>query len=523
MKSEVKSVQIEREWYSLGVHIKTAQKLAKEGLLVQELLALSSEEMEARLDGFSPAGKRSVQEALVKASAQTPKETEASAAVDNDSPSEEAGEAEVAPVADEPPAEPVAESETKPEASEPKFVAAPKPSKSKVKSAGLKKAQEILGRLGKDVRGMIEIASQSKALDYKKQSTGFRALDAVTGGGFPKGKFSVVLGEERTCKSTVCLHAIAKDHHDDPESVWIWDDAENSFDTSWAAKIGVDLDRVIIIPPLLLEDSVTEIESMISDGGVSGVVVDSVSAWLPEQEVKKDRDDKEFTKSVHSDTMGLLARVLGKVFRRANLPVWKHQIAWVSITHVYMPIGQMYAQLQGKGGNALRHWCHLRLFTSRRRGAQNEKVPFQMPDGRIIELIPSYEAVFKVDKTRQSATESQQVAIPFVFNRGLSEDDSVIDMAFTYGVIESSGAWWFHPSFEAIEGNKAGKIHGKDNVIQAIKSNPLVMRAITMDVGTALIQREGIPEKFVAGMPSEDEAHVSAAVTFSENPDAEST
>lgn len=498
---ETKSASvIEKEWFSHGVHFKTAQKLGKDGSDISSLLVLDAKALDERLSGFSPAGQRSVKEVLAKVSALkdepavvVPEEVKK----DPDPVPEtivEAGEGGVGE----------GESSTV-EEKEPEKEVAKKPAKLK-SSSGLKKAKEILMRLDKDSRALIEIASQSKRIHYERKSTGFTALDAVTGGGFPEGKFSVILGEERTCKTTLCLHTIAQEQKKNPDAIWIWDDAENSFDTGWAEKIGVDLDRLLMVPPLLLEDSVTCIEDMIRDGGVSGVVIDSISAWLPSQEVKKDKDDKEFTKTVHSDTMGLLARVIGKVFRRMNLPVSHHKISWVSITHVYVPIGTPFPVLQGKGGNALKHWCHLRLLTSRRKGAQNEKMPFQMPDGRIVELVPHYEAVFKVDKTRQGPTESQQVAIPFIFNRGLSEDDSVIDMAFAYGVVTNSGAWWTHPSFVDFDGAKAGRIQGRDNVVKAIKSSPELLNAISRDVGIALIQREGVPDKFISGETEEDVA-----------------
>lgn len=336
--------------------------------------------------------------------------------------------------------------------------------------------------------GLIGLASEMESLVTEYLPTGFTALDKAMGGGWPRGKYGVIYGPEQTCKTTICIHTIAKSHRDDPNSLWLWLNAENSFDKIYAASRGVDLSRLIIIDPMTMEEQIDRAREILETGAITGAVVDSAGVWLPWQEIKKKRTDTTSTKSLAEDTVALLARVIGKFIRVTTAPSARTRTAWIIISHEYSAIGPQaqYMPPQLKGGNALKYAGHIRLYTSRRKGDQKDKKTVVMPDGRTKEVYTAFEAGVKIDKTRQSDTESHQVFIPFVYGVGLSEIESIIEMALAYGLIQRSGAYYWHPAF----GENPGWIQGKDAALDYIRGNTEVYDVVAQSVGDYLAEAQ---------------------------------
>ncbi len=318
-----------------------------------------------------------------------------------------------------------------------------------------------------------------KWLDYEKVPTGFAALDVILDGGFPKGKYSIVAGVEQSCKTTLLLHTVANRLAARPDAVWAWVDAENSLDKKWAEKHGIDMDRFIIEKPAVMEDLMDTVIHMTGTGALDGIVVDSIGALTPKAELQKKKDDKGITKSMSDDTMAMLARKAGQFFRMANEPVFRTQTACILIGHVYSTMDE-YNPYEVKGGNAMKHWGHLRIMSRRRRGDQESKKKTMMPSGQEKDLYLAFEAVFGVDKTRQGAHYGHEVSIPFVYGEGLSNSKSVIDMAFAYNVIEGAGAWFSHSTLPN------GKMQGRDNVAQYLTDTPDAFSVILQEVGVAI-------------------------------------
>lgn len=353
----------------------------------------------------------------------------------------------------------------------------------------LEEKKKILAKLVKDSNGLLKMGSDPE-MRYGKRSTGFTALDALLTdgseqGGFPIGKFTLIAGGWQTCKSALAMAHMAKTMRDDPNCIGVWGDAENSFDAPWAAKQGIDLDRLVVVPAMIADHMIMKIEEVIESVGPSCVVVDSIGSLLSWQEVMKDRDDDEYTKDVSQDTMALTARFLSKLYRRWTPLIAKFKMTFVFITHIYNVIGQAYTMEEAKGGNAMKHSSHVTIWTSRRKGDQEQKAKIKMPDGRVVELFTAYEAVFTINKTRQSPTEGQKVAIPFVYGKGLSETESVIDLALKVeGVLETKGSWYSHASFlPVLNGANNGWVNGRENTAQFIRENPTVFEAILASVG----------------------------------------
>jgi recombination protein RecA len=342
--------------------------------------------------------------------------------------------------------------------------------------------------------GVANDPKMKKWIDYEKVKTPFPAINQVIDGGFPKGKFSIIAGPEQSCKSTICLYTIAERQRELPEAVWGWVDAENSFDEKWALNAGVDLGRLIVFKPMIMEELMQSVIEMIDTGALDGIVVDSVGALTPMAEVKQKKTDKEMTRTLKDDSVAALAKKIGQFFRMANEPVFRTQTCCLLIGHVYTPIGNDYVEFEVKGGNALKHWGHLRLLCRRRRGDQTNKIDMMMPSGKTKEIYPAYEAVFSVDKTRQGAHQGYEVSIPFVFGKGLSNVKSIIDIAFAYDVIQVGGAWCNHHALPN------GKMQGKENTIQFIENNPDVFAVILEEVGKKLTSEPTNTEK----APSEE-------------------
>jgi hypothetical protein len=208
----------------------------------------------------------------------------------------------------------------------------------------------------------------------------------------------------------------------------------------------------------------------------------------------KDRDDKDYTKGIDKDTMALTARFLNKFYRRFTPLVAKHTTTFILITHLYSTMDQ-YAPEAPKGGSGMLYQSHVMVWTDRRKGKQDEKQKIKMPDGRVVELYTAYEMVATVHKTRQSATEGHKVAIPFVYGKGLAEVDSVIEMAMSMGVIQVNGAYYTHPSVvPLLEGKNNGWVHGRDAMIQVVKSNQPVFDEILEQVGNLMAADDIVDE-----------------------------
>jgi RecA/RadA recombinase len=305
----------------------------------------------------------------------------------------------------------------------------------------------------------------------------------------------LIAGGPQTCKTALAMAHVARTMKEDPNALCLWADAENSFDPPWAKKQGIDLNRLIVIPSMIADDMVTEIERVLNEVPVSNVTVDSVGSLLSWQEVMKDRDDSHYTKEVSADTMALTARFMSKLCRRWIPWIHRNKMTMTFITHVYSVIGSYSGAEEIKGGKGLQHSVHLTIWTSRRKGDQEQKQKIKMPDGRVVDLFTAYEAVFTVQKTRQSPTEGQKVAIPFVYGKGLSETESVIEMAFAMGVIQANGSWYTHPSFAAIlNGEKNNWINGYDATVKFIRENESVFDAVLKGVGAVIAADDAAPE-----------------------------
>ena len=195
--------------------------------------------------------------------------------------------------------------------------------------------------------------------------TPFVTLNRLIGGGIPRGKFTTIAGPERTAKGTLLLQTIGHKMQQDPDFTVLWTDAEDALDEDWCIKHGIDLERFVVQKysadapyfEKLLDDGLKLIET----GGIDMWVIDSVAALMPKAEEGKD---------IEENTMLDLQRKLPVFFRKATRIISLANTSCVLIGQIYNVPNAQYVQQEVKGGNALKHFAHLRLLT--RRGNQQE-------------------------------------------------------------------------------------------------------------------------------------------------------
>lgn len=245
----------------------------------------------------------------------------------------------------------------------------------------------------------------------------------------------------------------------------MWDDYESSFDKTWAEILGVDLSRIVFRH---YTSDMNTIEKM-WDQGLDVIkskiidmwVMDSIGAMLPKGDIYSGKEEK----SLEDGNMLNLQRKLGEFYRKANIYINKDAsvgykgCATVLIGQIYhTPTTTGIALETVKGGNAVKHWAHLRLMM--RRGPKAdwpEPIKVAGLDGKTREKYPGWSCAIKIDKTRLNGSESQEILLPFFYGRGFDSALSTISAAMGMNIITRSGAFYECSLFP-------GKIQGRESV-----------------------------------------------------------
>ncbi len=278
-------------------------------------------------------------------------------------------------------------------------------------------------------------------------------------GGFPYGKITVIAGPEKSGKTTLCIQTLAYEMQQNPENIYVWVDTENSFDTQYAKILGLDFSRLIFIKNGIMHDVLNRLIELSKSKMISGIIVDSVGGLTPKEELENSKGEEL---GVEKDHMLNLQRKLGQFFRMINPFVARSNIPLVMIAHVYQDPG-MNGAYRVKGGNALKHWGHIRLMISRENDiATKQKVV--MPDGEVREIFIGHNTIIKLDKTRQNSKEGQSVVLPYRYGIGIDSFESTISVAINLGIIERAGAWYKY---------KEEKYQGRTGLSKALKNKEI--------------------------------------------------
>ncbi len=300
---------------------------------------------------------------------------------------------------------------------------------------------------------IMKLGEQSK-INVELFSTGSLSFDLALGGGFPKGRIIEIYGPESSGKTTLALHAIAEIQKQGGQAAFI--DAEHALDPSYARKIGVKTDDLLISQPDNGEQALEICETLVRSGAVDLIVVDSVAALVPQAEIDGDMGDAQ---------MGLQARLMSQAMRKLTGIISKTKATVIFINQIRMKIGVLFGNPETTtGGNALKFYASVRVDI-RRIG--------QIKDG---ENIAGNRTKIKVVKNKIAAP-FRTAEFDIMYNEGISKTGDVLDLGVQYGIVEKSGAFFKY------NGETLGQ--GREAVKRLFKEKPELMAEIEAKVRAA--------------------------------------
>ena len=284
-------------------------------------------------------------------------------------------------------------------------------------------------------------------------STGSLNLDMALGvGGLSRGRIVEIYGPESTGKSTLAMHCVAEVQKIGGTACYI--DAEHAMDPVYAESLGVDVDNLLISQPSCGEEALEICDTMVRSGCVDMVVVDSVAALVPRQELEGTMED---------NSVGVQARLLSKALRKLTGSISQSRCIVIFINQLRMKIGVMYGSPEvTTGGNALKFYSSVRL------------------DVRRIESIKQGTAVIgnrvriKVVKNKL-ARPFTEAECEIIFGKGISKDGEIVDAAVNLGIISKSASWFNYLNTET---GRSERWQGKDRVKEALTEDPELKKEI---------------------------------------------
>ena len=289
--------------------------------------------------------------------------------------------------------------------------------------------------------GSIMKLGDNRNIDVELLKSGSLSLDLALGGGYPKGRIIEIYGPESSGKTTLALHAIAEIQKTGGQAAFI--DAEHALDPSYAKRIGVDIDNLLISQPDNGEQALEICETLVRSNAVDLIVVDSVAALVPQAEIDGDMGDAQ---------MGLQARLMSQAMRKLTAIISKSKATVIFINQIRMKIGVMFGNPETTtGGNALKFYASVRIDI-RRIG--------QIKDG---ENIIGNRTKIKVVKNKIAAP-FRSAEFDIMYNEGISKVGDVLDLAVQYGVFDKAGA------FIKYNGETIGQ--GREAVKRVLKEKP---------------------------------------------------
>ena len=304
---------------------------------------------------------------------------------------------------------------------------------------------------------VMRLGETPASWDVETVSTGSLGLDIALGvGGLPRGRVTEVFGPEASGKTTLTLQVIAEVQRAGGVAAFV--DAEHALDPSYAGKLGVNVDDLLVSQPDTGEQALEVTDMLVRSGAVDVVVIDSVAALTPKAEIEGEMGDVQ---------MGLHARLMSQALRKLTGNIKRSNTMVIFINQIRMKIGVMFGSPETTtGGNALKFYSSVRLDI-RQIGS--------IKDGE--EVIGNMTRV-KVVKNKV-APPFREAEFEIMYGVGISREGEIIELGSANGIIEKSGSWYSY------KGERIGQ--GKDNVRNFLRDNQAIAREIEEQIRVKLL------------------------------------
>jgi recombination protein RecA len=315
--------------------------------------------------------------------------------------------------------------------------------KQKALDAALSQIERAFGK-----GSIMKLGARENLVDTDVISTGSLGLDIALGiGGLPRGRVIEIFGPESSGKTTLALHAIAQAQKTGGICAFI--DAEHALDPSYARKLGVNVDELLISQPDAGEQALEIADTLVRSGAIDVLVVDSVAALVPRAELEGEMGDSH---------VGLHARLMSQALRKLTGSISKSRCLVIFINQIRLKIGVMFGNPETTtGGNALKFYASVRLDI-RRIGAIKDR-----------ETVVGNQTRVKVVKNK-TAPPFRVVEFDIMYGEGVSKVGELLDLGIQAGVVEKSGAWFSY------DGTRIGQ--GRENAKTYLRANPDMANAI---------------------------------------------
>lgn len=305
-------------------------------------------------------------------------------------------------------------------------------------------------------KGSVMTLGQNAGMNVEHISTGSFSLDNALGiGGVPKGRIIEIFGPESSGKTTVALHIIAECQKSGGTAAFI--DAEHALDPEYAHNLGVDIDSLLVSQPDNGEQALEITETLVRSGAVDAIVVDSVAALVPRQEIEGEMGDSH---------VGLQARLMSQALRKLAGAISKTSSIVVFINQLREKVGVVYGNPEvTTGGRALKFYASVRLEVKR---VETLKVGTESVGSR---------TKVKVVKNKV-APPFKEAEFDIIYGKGISKAGEILDVSVKLDIMKKSGAWFYYNE------NRLGQ--GRDNVREIIKNDPALMKELEGKIRAAL-------------------------------------
>lgn len=324
-------------------------------------------------------------------------------------------------------------------------------------------------------KGSIMKLGESTHMQVEIVPSGSLALDIALGtGGLPRGRIIEVYGPESSGKTTVALHAIAEVQKIGGQAAFI--DAEHALDPSYASKLGVNIDELLLSQPDTGEQALEIAEALVRSGAVDVIVIDSVAALVPKAEIEGEMGDSH---------VGLQARLMSQALRKLSGAISKSKTIAIFINQLREKVGVMFGNPETTpGGRALKFYSTVRLDVRR---VETIKMGNDMVGNR---------TRIKVVKNKV-APPFKQAEIDIMYGEGISREGSIIDIGAEKDIVDKSGAWYSYA------GERLGQ--GRENAKQYLKEHKEIANAIEQKIREASNLTTAVPAASASELEAESQ------------------